>query len=265
MPYLSGISAEHLDFSRDGQWVTYVAYPEATLWRSKVDGSERLQLTSSPMRATEPVWAPDGKWIAFMGSEPGKGWKIFVVSADGGMPQRLMPGERSEANPGWSPDGAHLVFGRLPWMEGGIAGVAAIHVLDLKTKQASTIPGSEGLMSPRWSPDGRHIAAMSYGLKGIQVLFDFTTQKWTELTKVVGVYNRWSRDGQYVYFRGASEPAIFRVRVSDQRLERVVTLGHTPMAQGVVGPWNGLAPDDSILITRDVGIQEIYALDVDLP
>src|SRR5262249_25121439 len=26
-PFLSGIPAEHLDFSRDGKWVTYVTYP----------------------------------------------------------------------------------------------------------------------------------------------------------------------------------------------------------------------------------------------
>ena len=50
VPFLSGISAEGLAFSADGQWVTYTSYPDNTLWRSKVDGSERLQLTFPPMR-----------------------------------------------------------------------------------------------------------------------------------------------------------------------------------------------------------------------
>ena len=49
-PYLAGISAEGLDFSRDGQWVTYTSYPEGSLWRSKTDGSERLQLTFPPVQ-----------------------------------------------------------------------------------------------------------------------------------------------------------------------------------------------------------------------
>src|SRR5262249_24526379 len=40
--YLSGISAEHLDFSRDGEGVVYVTYPEGSLWRSKRDGRERV-------------------------------------------------------------------------------------------------------------------------------------------------------------------------------------------------------------------------------
>jgi Tol biopolymer transport system component len=266
VPYLSGISAEHLDFSRDGQWVTYVAHPEATLWRSKVDGTERLQLTSAPMRAAEPVWSPDGKWIAFMGSEPGRPWKICLVSAEGGTPQRLMPGERNEGNPGWSPDGTRLVFGRLPWMEGGTAGAAAIHVLDLKTKEVSTLPGSEGLMSPRWSPDGRYVAAVTSGQNWTQVLFDFTVLKWTELTKIDGCFNRWSRDGKYVYFeKPESRLALFRVRVSDRHLEEILAPQNVRRALGVEGAWVGLALDDSVLITRDVGIQEIYALDWEAP
>jgi eukaryotic-like serine/threonine-protein kinase len=57
VPYLSGISASHLDVSRDGLWVAYVSYPEHTLWRSRVDGSERLQLTYPPMRLPPPLVA----------------------------------------------------------------------------------------------------------------------------------------------------------------------------------------------------------------
>ena len=65
MPFLGGISAEFLDFSKDGQWVAYVSYPEGTLWRSKADGSERLQLTFGPDSAIMPRWSPDGKAIIF--------------------------------------------------------------------------------------------------------------------------------------------------------------------------------------------------------
>jgi hypothetical protein len=34
---------------------------------------------------------------------------------------------------------------------------------------------------------------------------------------------------------------------------------------GVFGAWTGLTPDDSPLVVRDVGSQEIYALDVQFP
>ena len=63
--FLGGISAEYVAFSKDGQWVSYVSYREGTLWRSKLDGSERLRLTYPPMYPLLPRWSPDGKNIIF--------------------------------------------------------------------------------------------------------------------------------------------------------------------------------------------------------
>ena len=70
-PYLSGISADFVDFSRDGQWITYVSFPDQILWRSRIDGSERLQLTRPPMEVLQPSWSPDGGRIAFVEMSPG--------------------------------------------------------------------------------------------------------------------------------------------------------------------------------------------------
>ena len=77
--------------------------------------------------------------------------------------------------------------------------MSAIRVLDLNTRQVSTLPGSRGLFSPRWSPDGRYIVAMPSDSLSL-VLFDFQTQKWSQLAKVRAAFLNWSRDGQYVYF-----------------------------------------------------------------
>ena len=62
-PYLSGISAVALDFSRDKEWVAYNDYADDTMWRSKADGTQKLQLTFPPMQAYLPRWSPDGKQI----------------------------------------------------------------------------------------------------------------------------------------------------------------------------------------------------------
>ena len=64
-PFLSGISAQDVAFSKDGQWVAYVSFPEGTLWRSKADGSDRLQVSFPPLCAMLPHWSPDGKQIVF--------------------------------------------------------------------------------------------------------------------------------------------------------------------------------------------------------
>src|SRR5262249_1235066 len=138
VPFFSGISADGVDFSRDGQWVTYVAFPERTLWRSRVDGSERLQLTLPPMQVSLPRWSPDGKRIAFVGQVVGKPAKIYFVLADGGTPMQAIPDERSEGDPSWSPDGNFVAFAPWFWLEKS----TGIHLLDLRTNQVTKLPGS---------------------------------------------------------------------------------------------------------------------------
>jgi serine/threonine protein kinase/Tol biopolymer transport system component len=267
VPYLSGISAEGLGFSRDGEWVAYVTLPDGALWRSKVDGSQRLQLSFPPMQAALARWSPDGSRIAFMARVPGKPWKIHLVSAEGGSPQQLLPGERNEAIPAWSPDGNFLAFGGAPFDEGGTSGTMAVQVLDMRTRQVSTLPGSEGLFAPFWSPNGRYISAQPQAQWRKLMLFDFTTQKWAELADMDVYYPTWSHDAKYIYFDTPlrDNPAIFRIRVSDHKVEQLVSLKDFRLAGGLVGAWFGLAPDDSPLLLRNVGTQEIYALDWDAP
>jgi Tol biopolymer transport system component len=90
-----------VNFSRDGKWVAYVSYPERTLWRSRADGTDRLQLTYPPSRAGVPHWSPDGTQIVYQDIEPGGPWRSFLVSAQGGTPQEMFA---------WSHDGKYLYF-----------------------------------------------------------------------------------------------------------------------------------------------------------
>ena len=41
-PFLNGLAGAYVDFSRDGKWIAYVSHPQGVLWRSRVDGSEKL-------------------------------------------------------------------------------------------------------------------------------------------------------------------------------------------------------------------------------
>ena len=152
--------ARLLDFTSDGQWVVYVTYPEGSLWRSRVDGSDRLRLTFPPMRANLPRWSPDGKRIAFGGwATPGRPSKVYLVSAAGGAPEEQIPDNATpQYDPCWSPDGNSLAWGRVPKeLDPSVAVPLEIYILNLKTRQISTparLPGSS-ISHPEWSPDGR--------------------------------------------------------------------------------------------------------------
>ena len=79
-------------------------------------------------------------------------------------------------------------------------------------------------------------------------------------------FPNWSRDGKYLHFLSfGSDTALYRVRISDHKLEKIVSLKGIRPTIGMAGAWCGLAPDDSPLLLRDVGSQEIYALDLQLP
>jgi eukaryotic-like serine/threonine-protein kinase len=257
-PYLSGISAMGLDFSRDGEWVAYNDGTDGTMWRSKIDGTQKLQLVFPPMLAYLPRWSPDGKRIAFFGHPPGEPWQIYAVPAVGGTPELIYRSETNLADPSWSPDGTSMAFGENSLNNQG----SAVYVINLKTRNATKLPGSDGLFSPRWSPDGRHIVAITLDSLKI-MLFDLTTQKWNELANIFVAYPTWSRDGRYLYFDGIldNQESYFRLQISDRKLERLFSLQGFPAAGGAFGNWSGLAPDESPLLVRDASIQELYALD----
>jgi len=266
VPFLGGMSAGDVDFSRDGKWVAYVTYPEGTLWRSKLDGSERLQLTSTPMSAALTHWSPDGQQIAFAAISPGKLWKVFLVSRDGGTPQPISSIDQWEVDPSWSSDGTRLVFG----VDSNLQDKARIQLLDLKTHQFSELPGSNSLQGPRWSPNGRFIAAISYDGSKL-LLFDTQSQQWRQLTATEGQvgYLSWTADSSSIYFDtlGNSNPGFYKLRVSDAKLDRIVDLNQirTYTVQFGPGSWTGLAPGEVPLFVRDLSSQEIYALDVQFP
>jgi serine/threonine protein kinase/Tol biopolymer transport system component len=268
-PYLGGISASDVAFSRDGERACYVAFPEGTLWRSKLDGSQKLQLTVPPMNVYLPRWSPDGKRIVFMGQMPGKAWKNYIVSADGGTPQQLMPGELNEADPQWSSDGNSVLFGHYSAALRQAPEAKGLLLFDLKASQITEIQGSEALHSPRLSPDGRYAATTDIDDRKL-ILFDLKTHQQVELAKFVGGvgYPNWSRDGRWIQVwgdRAGGEGTIYRVWLSDHKVERVVSGKDLGPITGVSGGWNGLAPDDSLLVMRDHSTTEVYALEWELP
>ncbi len=263
--YAQGISADHLAFSRNGQWMAYVEFPEGILFRSRVDGSERQQLTFPPMRAFSPQWSPDGTQIAFQGlAQMGAHNKIYLVPSRGGLPSLAAPAERDrQTYPSWTSDGGSILFSSSDETDSN----PVLSILDLETKRVSILPGTAGLYLAQISPDGRHVAAIEEATRRL-MLYDMVSHQ-TRTLATLGDYPRWSADGQYVYFstpywNGGSNGGVYRWNVATHATE-IVTPYPEFLLTGAWGVCYGLTPDGETLMLRDVSTRDLYALDMELP
>jgi Tol biopolymer transport system component len=262
LPYLGGISATSVVISPDERWAAYVAYPEGTLWRCRVDGSERQRLTESTMKVERPHWSPDGSQIAFVASPRGSPSSGFVVSANGGPITRILPDGGIGSL--WSNDGTKIAFN---YFEHGKSADdrdwVQIRIMDLGTKKISLVPHSEGLFLADWSRDGKFLLAKtSDHHRGL--LFEVSTEQWTMFREAEMLTNlRFSRNADYIYFEStsANHAALMRMRIADHKIEQVMDFQNIrrPLTQ-LSSAWTGLANDDSPIMQRDIGTQEVYAL-----
>jgi Tol biopolymer transport system component len=262
VPLLGGISATDVTLSRDGQWVAFLSYPDGRLWRSRLDGRDQMQLRKGEVAF--PHISPDGSKVAFVAFEPGVGQCAYVVGVEGGTPQRISTITDFAA---WSPDGNQLVLEvGAPRLSPGVE----IRTLDLRTGEIREIPDSRGKVVPYWPNPDTLVAGLATptGSATPLVVFDFKTQKWSPLT--VDAVDNWfpSWDGKYVYFEKSdtSGQKAFRINLADRHIEPVADLS-TVRREERYGPGSGFGvlADGSIIVTRDIGTQEIYTLDVNWP
>lgn len=256
---LPGLCADYLAFSRDGKWMTYTDTSGGSLWRSRADGTEALQLVNSTWEVQVSSWSPDGQRIAFMGRKPGKPYRIYLIGRDGGVPQEASEGNDNQGGPSWSPDGKSIVYGNV-FCE--MTQNCWIHQLDLATRKSEIVPGSNGFRTARWSPDGKYIAALRFQAREL-MLFDVNKQRWRSLAdSVTGDNIHWSSDSQYVFVDSPrdTKPAVERVGVRDGNRRIIISLKTLQNVPGALDTWFGLAPDNSPIVSHLFSISEIYEL-----
>lgn len=256
-------TASLVTYSPDGQWVAWLNTADGSLWRGRVNGTERIELTTPPWRIFSMQWSADDKSLALMAEEPGTPWKLYLVDAEGGKPSPVLSEDRNEADPNWSVDGKSLVFGRLPDRMDSERQPKAIYQVDLASRKVAEIPGSTGLFSPRLSPDGRMIVAIRLDQRAL-MLFDRARQRWTTLT-THGVGDPcWSHDGRFVYFQDFLEEGkpIYRISIPEGRLEQVATISSLRPIAATDYRLIGLAPGDLPLVTARTSVANLYGVDL---
>jgi DNA-binding winged helix-turn-helix (wHTH) protein/Tol biopolymer transport system component len=263
---LAESGATDMDFSLDGQWVVYAARENGTLWKSRIDGSSRVQLTAGATGAFAPHWSPDQKEILFTGFLLDRQPRLYVVPAQGGAPKSVLPSNNKWASVSgdWRTDGRQIVLD-VQEMESGRE--PDIRIFDLESGKLEALAGSEGLLEPRWSADGRYIAALNPKKKQV-FLYDCKLETWS----VVAEANfpstlRWSPAGDALYYQDTDEveESIFRVPMAKREAERVVRLGDQLSAGAARAIFTGLSPDGSVYVTVDHGDVDVYAVDLKLP
>ncbi len=256
LPYFEGLPATQLVVSPDRKWMVYTDYPRGYLWRCKLDGTEKLQLTDT--LAQMPTWSPDSKWIAY------SDWhELYRVSADGGAPEKLTSEGFTEVLPSWSPDGKSIYFNDYP-----IPGHLRIRILDLETRKVSTMPGSDGYYAPSWSPDGQYLAGIQSPPKSLAI-YSVKTKQWKQLKVFEHDWGFfvWAPDSKSLYLmRGPEEAAtgeqtgIYRLTVPDGKWELFAKFAGVNVTLQGAQDFVSITPAGSIAVMSDISMTQIYQM-----
>jgi WD40 repeat protein len=188
--------------------------------------------------------------------------RTYLVPRDGGKLEQMIAGPGSQAGVEFSPDGKSIVFGRADISDSD----HAIFVYNIETRQLLEIPGSKGLWGPSWSPDSRYIEALDVVYGTAMTIWDFQTRAWNRILGPGGKHApRWTADSRQLVFESITdqEDAIYRVRVPDGLLEKIVDAKRFARADVSHSLFSGLAADGSPLVMRFRNSFDISSIDLE--
>ena len=185
--------------SPDGKWVAYTVTTavkdtdknNTDIWMVSWDGTQHVQVTSTPDGESSPRWSPDNKYLSFISSRMGaKTGQVWILDRAGGEAVKVTDLKGGVSAHAWAPDGKRLalvvtdpdpadkdaedpatekktakpiVIDRYRFKadgDGFLRGARShLHLFDIGAKKGDILtPGPFEETSPAWSPDGRQIA-----------------------------------------------------------------------------------------------------------
>lgn len=123
------------------------------VWTAPVAGGRGTRITSTPAVESDPHFSPDGRWLAFSSNRSGS-TAVYVVSADGGEPQRLTWYPAAAFVRGWTPDGSRVVYATS--RETAPSGFDRLWTVSAEGGPSTLLP-APWATSGSYSPDGGQI------------------------------------------------------------------------------------------------------------
>jgi eukaryotic-like serine/threonine-protein kinase len=188
----------------------------ADLWRLPVSPQTGAatgnpeEVVASTREDSRPAWSPDGTQVAFNSDRSGE-MNIYIHSLADRSDRQITKGPGGDFQPNWSPDGQRLVF------FSSRSGNADIWQVDLASGAVTSMTSDPALeINPFFSPDGQNIAFQSDRSGRLEVWAmraGGSEQRQLTSIGVFGHFLRWSRDGEFIFFRCpcGGKPATYQV------------------------------------------------------
>ena len=149
-------------WSPDGNRITFLSYRNGALriYTMDTNGQNVRQVTHHGREFDgPPVWAPNGKWIAFMSGDDQEDWGLYVTDPQGHHENLITRFKLTYFSslhwlrPAWSPDSQYLIYAVEQKKSPGLMKIRIDEEVPTPLKTDELINWS----NPVWSPEGDNL------------------------------------------------------------------------------------------------------------